>query len=97
MTAQMTEALLKWLSTFKSQNSSQSDLKSWNDVSDGVAMAKVLHRIDSTHFNSGEKHFILNRILFARSFKYFNQKALNYIQFYLNRMGIQNSWRYTFR
>ena len=66
MTAQMTEALLKWLSTFKSQNSSQSDLKSWNDVSDGVAMAKVLHRIDSTHFNSGEKHFILNRITFTR-------------------------------
>ena len=66
MTAQMTEALLKWLSTFKSQNSSQSDLKSWNDVSDGVAMAKVLHRIDSTHFNSGEKHFILNSILFTR-------------------------------
>ena len=66
MTAQMTEALLKWLSTFKPQNSSQSDLKSWNDVSDGVAMAKVLHRIDSTHFNSGENHFIPNRITFAR-------------------------------
>ena len=58
MTAQMTEALLKWLSTFKSQNSSQSDSKSWNDVSDGVAMAKVLNRIDSTHFNSGEQQFI---------------------------------------
>ena len=67
MTAQMTEALLKWLSTFKSQNSSQSDLKSWNDVSDGVAMAKVLHRIDSTHFNSGEKQLILYSILFINT------------------------------
>ena len=49
----MTEALLKWLSTFMPQNASQSEQKSWNDVSDGVAMAKVLHRIDSSHFTSG--------------------------------------------
>ena len=54
MTAQMTEALLKWLSTFKNENATQAELKSWNDVSDGVAMAKVLHRIDSSHFNAGK-------------------------------------------
>ena len=54
MTAQMTEALLKWLSTFKAENVSQNELKSWNDVSDGVAMAKVLHRIDSSHFSAGK-------------------------------------------
>ena len=58
-TVQMTEALLKWLSTFKPENASQSELKGWNDVSDGVAMAKVLHRIDSSHFNSGEAMIVL--------------------------------------
>ena len=57
MTAQMTEALLKWLSTFKNENATQAELKSWNDVSDGVAMAKVLHRIDSSHFNAGKQGF----------------------------------------
>ena len=60
----MTEALLKWLSTFQTQNASQAELKSWNDVSDGVAMAKVLHRIDSSHFNAGENnagHTIVSR------------------------------------
>ena len=55
MTVQMTEALLKWLSTFKSENVSQSELKTWNDVSDGVAMAKVLNKIDSSHFTAGKK------------------------------------------
>ena len=55
MTAQMTEALLKWLSTFKSENVSQSELKTWNDVSDGVAMAKVLNKIDSSHFTAGKQ------------------------------------------
>ena len=51
MAEQMTEALLKWLSTFMPRNASSSEQKSWNDVSDGVAMAKVLNRIDS-HFKS---------------------------------------------
>jgi hypothetical protein len=56
MTGQMTEALLQWLSTFKNENASQAEMKSWNDVSDGVAMAKVLHRIDSSHFNAGKNY-----------------------------------------
>ena len=53
MAQQMTEALLKWLSTFMPENASESEQRSWNDVSDGVAMAKVLHRIDSSHFAAG--------------------------------------------
>ena len=53
MTEQMNEALLRWLSTFMPENASPSEQKSWNDVSDGVAMAKVLHRIDSSHFTAG--------------------------------------------
>ena len=62
MTTQMSEALLKWLSTFKTGNAPQVELKTWNDVSDGVAMAKVLHKIDSTHFNIGKiKHLVGSR------------------------------------
>ena len=54
MATQMAKALLKWLSTFKVGNASQVEFKSWNEVTDGVAMAKALHRIDSTHFNIGK-------------------------------------------
>ena len=57
MTTQMAKALLKWLSTFKVGNASQVEFKSWNEVTDGVAMAKALHRIDSTHFNAGKNIF----------------------------------------
>ena len=57
MATQMGKALLKWLSTFKVGNASQVEFKSWNEVTDGVAMAKALHRIDSTHFNAGKNIF----------------------------------------
>lgn len=63
-----TEALLKWISTFGEV------AKSPNDVSDGVAMSKVLARIDPNHFSAewrsklkqdipkGNKHLRLNNL-----------------------------------
>merc|ERR1712176_309359 len=42
-----TKALLRWLTTF------EVEANSTIQVSDGVAMATVLHRIDSNHFNAG--------------------------------------------
>jgi len=101
MTAQMTEALLKWLSTFKNPNASQAELKSWNDVSDGVAMAKVLHRIDSSHFNAGKKHLsqstpcpLPNELSLWRQIPN-NLIILMNCVFNINRLGVQNSGRYT--